>query len=176
MAIESGYHKRHLHVDLGEPRFEERPLSDQFLQQYIGGRGFGAKFVWDNLVAHDFKVDPLGPENLLVIAPGPLTGGYLPSSGKCSFVSISPATGVYGDSSMGGGLPTLPSGNLLPRLPRAHSQMLWGLLRETTKKNGLSGFWSRKLVTAGSIFGSAPLYLMFSTNSKPEASTALTGI
>jgi aldehyde:ferredoxin oxidoreductase len=58
--------------------------------------------VWDNLVAHDFKVDPLGPENLLVIAPGPLTGLYLPSSGKCSFISLSPSTGVYGDSSMGG--------------------------------------------------------------------------
>ncbi|HUS46962.1 MAG TPA: aldehyde ferredoxin oxidoreductase family protein, partial [Phycisphaerae bacterium] len=61
-----------------------------------------AKLVWDNLVAHDFKIDPLGPENLLVIAPGPLTGAYLPSSGKNSFVALSPATGIYGDSSMGG--------------------------------------------------------------------------
>ena len=54
------------------------------------------------MAKHGFKIDPLSPENLLVIAPGPLTGAYLPSSGKCSFVSISPATGVYGDSSMGG--------------------------------------------------------------------------
>jgi aldehyde:ferredoxin oxidoreductase len=45
---------------------------------------------------------PLGPENVLVVAPGPLTGTYVPSSGKTSFVSISPATGLYGDSSMGG--------------------------------------------------------------------------
>ncbi|MDQ1256526.1 MAG: aldehyde:ferredoxin oxidoreductase [Candidatus Hydrogenedentes bacterium] len=48
-------------------------------------------------------MDPLGPENLLAIAPGPLTGAYLPSSGKNSFVTISPATGLYGDSSIGGG-------------------------------------------------------------------------
>jgi aldehyde:ferredoxin oxidoreductase len=40
---------------------------------------------------------------MLVVAPGPLTGVYLPSSGKNSFAAISPATGLYGDSSMGGG-------------------------------------------------------------------------
>jgi len=104
MDIKSGYFKKYLHVDLTAGSCQRRPLADEFLEQYIGGRGFGAKLVWDNLVRHDFKIDPLGPENLLVIAPGPLTGAYLPSSGKCSFVAISPATGVYGDSSIGGGL------------------------------------------------------------------------
>ena len=102
MAIQSGYFKKHLRVDLTEGRCERLSLDDAFIEQYIGGRGFGAKLVWDNLVAHDFQVDPLGPENLVVIAPGPLTGTYLPSSGKNSFVSLSPATGVYGDSSIGG--------------------------------------------------------------------------
>jgi aldehyde:ferredoxin oxidoreductase len=102
MSIKSGYHKIHLLVNLGTGESVRTPLSDQFIEQYIGGRGFGAKLVWDNLRKHNFKLDPLGPENLLVIAPGPLTGTYLPSSGKCSFVSVSPATGVYGDSSMGG--------------------------------------------------------------------------
>jgi len=80
MSIKSGYFKQYLHVDLTK-----------------------GKLVWDNLKNHDFKIDPLGPENLLVVAPGPLTGVYLPSSGKNSFVAISPATGLYGDSSMGGG-------------------------------------------------------------------------
>ena len=102
MAIKSGYFKKHLAVDLTAGRGERLDLSDAFVEKYIGGRGFGAKLVWDNLVGHDFKIDPLGPENLLVIAPGPLTGTYLPSSGKNSFVAISPATGIYGDSSMGG--------------------------------------------------------------------------
>ena len=103
MTIPSGYHRRYLRVDLSRPLFETVDLDDDFLDSYIGGRGFGAKLVWDNLVEHDFKIDPLGPENLIVIAPGPLSGAYLPSSGKCSFVAISPATGIYGDSSMGGG-------------------------------------------------------------------------
>ena len=104
MSIESGYFKKHLKVDLSTGEIQKAPLADEFIAKYVGGRGFGAKLVWDNLVAHDFKVDPLGPDNLLVMAPGPLTGIYLPSSGKCSFMAISPATGGYGDSSIGGGL------------------------------------------------------------------------
>ena len=103
MSIKSGYFNKHLHVDLTKGTAEHRDLLDTFLEKYIGGRGFGAKLVWDNLKKHDFRVNPLGTENLLVIAPGPLTGVYLPSSGKTSFVAISPATGLYGDSSMGGG-------------------------------------------------------------------------
>jgi aldehyde:ferredoxin oxidoreductase len=104
VTVKSGYFKRNLHVDLSAGSCQRRPLADEFLVRYLGGRGFGAKLVWDHLLAHDFKLDPLGPENLLVIAPGPLTGAYLPSSGKCSFVAVSPATGVYGDSSIGGTL------------------------------------------------------------------------
>jgi aldehyde:ferredoxin oxidoreductase len=102
MSIRGGYFKKYLHVDLSSGATERRRLPDAFLEKYIGGRGFGAKLVWDNLKKHDFHIDPLGPENLVVIAPGPLTGVYLPSSGKLSFVGLSPATGLYGDSSIGG--------------------------------------------------------------------------
>ena len=102
MAVKSGYFRSRLHVDLSAGRAERIPLADEFLERFIGGRGFGAKIVWDALAAHGFSIDPLGPENTLAIAGGPLTGMYLPSSGKCSFVTVSPATGVYGDSSMGG--------------------------------------------------------------------------
>ena len=102
MSIKSGYFKKRLHVDLSAATCTWLDLPDEFIEQYVGGRGFGAKLVWDNLVAHDFKINPLGPENMMVVAPGPLTGTYLPASGKCSFIAISPATGVYGDSSLGG--------------------------------------------------------------------------
>lgn len=102
MSIKGGYFKKHLKVDLSSKKAERITLDDKFIEQYIGGRGFGAKLTWDNLKKHNFKINPLGPENLLVIAGGPLTGAYLPSSGKNSFISVSPATGLYGDSSMGG--------------------------------------------------------------------------
>lgn len=99
--IKGGYFWKILWVDLD--RNEAKPLEfdEAFAAKYIGGRGFGAKLVWDNLRQRG-TVDPLGPENLLAIAPGPLAGLYLPASGKTSFISISPETGIYGDSSMGG--------------------------------------------------------------------------
>jgi len=103
LSIKSGYYKKGLHVDLTAGTAGRWDIADEFLEKYIGGRGFGAKLVWDNLRKHAFKIDPLGPENLMVVAPGPLTGAYLPSSGKSSFIAISPATGLYGDSSIGGG-------------------------------------------------------------------------
>jgi aldehyde:ferredoxin oxidoreductase len=103
VSIKSGYFKKGLHIDLTKSIADSWDIPDSFIEKYIGGRGFGAKLVWENLKKHDFKIDPLGPENLMVVAPGPLTGIYLPSSGKNSFIAISPATGLYGDSSVGGG-------------------------------------------------------------------------
>jgi aldehyde:ferredoxin oxidoreductase len=103
VSIKGGYFKKGLHIDLTKGIADNWEIPDSFIEKYIGGRGFGAKLVWDNLVKHDFNIDPLGPENLMVLAPGPLTGAYLPSSGKNSFIAISPATGLYGDSSVGGG-------------------------------------------------------------------------
>ena len=97
-----GYFGKILHVDMTAGTSRTEPIDDVFIDKYIGGRGFAIKLLWDLLVQHDGPIDPLGPDNLLVVAPGPLTGVYLPSSGKNSFASISPATGMYGDSSMGG--------------------------------------------------------------------------
>jgi aldehyde:ferredoxin oxidoreductase len=100
-TLKGGYFQKVLYVDLTNGEVVKREYSDEFALKYIGGRGFGAKIVWDNLLKAK-KIDPLGPDNVIVIAPGPLSGLYLPASGKCSFVSISPLTGIYGDSSMGG--------------------------------------------------------------------------
>ena len=96
-----GYFGRILHVDMSGSSSRTEAIDDEFIETYIGGRGFAVKLLWDNFQKHN-QIDPLGPENMLVVAAGPLTGVYLPSSGKNSFASISPATGVFGDSSMGG--------------------------------------------------------------------------
>ena len=100
-TYKGGYLGGILQVDMTDGTSSVRELDEEFISEYIGGRGFAVKLIWDNLKEHG-KIDPLGPENLLVVAPGPLTGVYLPSSGKNSFAAISPATGIFGDSSMGG--------------------------------------------------------------------------
>jgi aldehyde:ferredoxin oxidoreductase len=102
MKISGGYFWKILVVDLSTGKTEAREFSEEFALKYIGGRGFGAKILFDLLKHHDFQLDPLSPENVIVISPGPLAGTYMPASGKTSFVSLSPATGIYGDSNMGG--------------------------------------------------------------------------
>jgi aldehyde:ferredoxin oxidoreductase len=98
--IKGGYFWKILWVDLDSEEATPLEFDDTFALKYIGGRGFGAKLLWDHL--QKGAIHSLGPENLLVISPGPLAGLYLPASGKTSFASISPETGIYGDSSMGG--------------------------------------------------------------------------
>ena len=96
-----GYFGKILHVDLSRGQSSIQELDQEFIDQFVGGRGFALRLIWDNLKKHG-RFDPLGEKNLLLVAPGPLTGVYMPSSGKNSFATISPATGIYGDSSMGG--------------------------------------------------------------------------
>ncbi len=66
--------------------------------KFIGGRGFGAKIVWEQTGKH---TDPLGPENVLVLAAGPLAGLPVPGP-RISICSLSPLTGIWGDSAVGG--------------------------------------------------------------------------
>jgi aldehyde:ferredoxin oxidoreductase len=99
MRPKGGYHKRILEVDLSSSKAVSRPVSDDYAMKYIGGRGYGARMTWDALRQ---GFDPRSPENVVSIAPGPLNGLLLPSAGKTSFSCISPATGIYADSNMGG--------------------------------------------------------------------------
>ena len=65
---------------------------------FLGGRGFAIKILWDTLKQ---GTDPLSPENKLIFATGPLTAIGLPNSGKLVVASKSPLTGGYGDGNMG---------------------------------------------------------------------------
>ena len=73
--IRGGYFQKVLYVDLSSGEIVKKTYGDEFALKYIGGRGFGAKIVWDNLLKAK-KIDPLGPDNVIVIAPGPLSGLY----------------------------------------------------------------------------------------------------
>jgi len=99
VKIEGGYFFNVTEVDCTTGTGARRPLDPEFVRTYVGGRGFAARLVADNFRP---GLSPLSPDNLIVIAPGPLTGLYLPASGKTSFAFLSPATGLYGDSNMGG--------------------------------------------------------------------------
>ncbi|MEM4876848.1 MAG: aldehyde ferredoxin oxidoreductase family protein, partial [Sulfolobales archaeon] len=93
-----GWSGRYLYVDLSNKKFHYVSLSEDVLTSFIGGRGLAIKLLWD---LNPVGVDPLSPENHLILAVGPLTGYPLPSSGKMVIASKSPLTGGYGDGNIG---------------------------------------------------------------------------
>lgn len=94
-----GYAGKVLDVDLGKEIVQEYPLDPVFAGEYMGGKGFGAKILFDQLPA---RCPPLSPENILVFAAGPLTGTFAPASGRFEVCTKSPATGLWLDSNCGG--------------------------------------------------------------------------
>jgi len=94
-----GYAGRILRVDLSNLSIRKEPLPDELVRLFLGGRGFVAKMLYDEVAP---GTEPFSPENRLIVATGPLTGHFLPASGKTHFGTKSPATGGYADSNMGG--------------------------------------------------------------------------
>jgi aldehyde:ferredoxin oxidoreductase len=74
-----GYKNRILRVDLSNHTLSEEPLSPSLIHDYIGGRGFGAKWLYDELKP---GIDPLGEENELIFVAGPLAGTNAQAFGK----------------------------------------------------------------------------------------------
>ncbi len=94
-----GWNGKMAQVNLTERKVEDIPLNEEFLTDYLGGRGLGVKFVYDLVKP---GVNPLSSENILVFAAGPLTGTTCPTSGRFATVSKSPLTGTIFDSNSGG--------------------------------------------------------------------------
>lgn len=94
-----GYAGNVLRINLSTNKMSKTPLKEELVEEYVGGRGFTAKILYDE---NPPNVHPFSPENIFIVAMGPLSGHMLPSSGKTHFATKSPATGGYGDSNMGG--------------------------------------------------------------------------
>ena len=94
-----GYAGRYLRVNLSTGEIQTCELEPAFAETWLGGNGFGAKILWDE-VGRD--VDPLSPENRLIIATGPICGTLMPNSSRTEVITKSPLTGIYGDANVGG--------------------------------------------------------------------------
>ncbi|MCF7936671.1 MAG: aldehyde ferredoxin oxidoreductase family protein [Synergistales bacterium] len=88
-----------LRVDLTAGKVTKEATRMDDAERYVGGRGLGTKYFCDEV---DPKVDPLGPENKLIFAGGPLTGTLSPSSGRFNVVTKGPLTGTIAASNSGG--------------------------------------------------------------------------
>jgi len=94
-----GYAGTLLRVDLSNGEIRKEPLPEDKVEEYIGGRGLVARFLWDEISP---DTEPFSEKNMFIAATGPLTGILLPGSCKTHFGSKSAATGGYADSNMGG--------------------------------------------------------------------------
>ncbi len=87
-----------LRINLSQKTFKKETYSEDFALKWVGGRGFAVKILWDELKP---GIDPLGPENKLIVALGPIAGIPAPNTGKTVVAAKSPITGGYGDGNLG---------------------------------------------------------------------------
>jgi len=98
-SVPSGYHGKILEVDLSSGRIDTVSLDPDLAADYLGGRGLGARIFYDRI---NPSCEPLGPENVLVVATSPLIGTNAPTAGRGHMVFKSPLTGSIGTSNCGG--------------------------------------------------------------------------
>ena len=98
--VKNGYTDHYLNIDLGKNLLSAQKLSLEFKDKFIGGRGYALKMIWDG-TSGETKYD--SPENILVMASGPLCGDpRFPGTGKFIVGTISPLTDTFIDSNIGG--------------------------------------------------------------------------
>ncbi len=95
----NGYTGNILRVNLSNEKISIESLDEIFCRRYIGGEGFVVYYLLKELKA---GIDPLGPENKLIFANGPLTGFAIPGTARNSVGAKSPLTGGFGEAEVGG--------------------------------------------------------------------------
>jgi aldehyde:ferredoxin oxidoreductase len=87
-----------LHVDLDIEKFWIEELPENVVKKLLGGRALASYLLYRYAPKN---VDPLSPENPLIIAPGALLGTGIPTISKTTVAFKSPLTGFLGRSSVG---------------------------------------------------------------------------
>ena len=99
MDYKGGYVGKILRVNLSENKITTEPLELETAQMFMGGRGLGSKIIFEEVAP---KTDPLGVENKIVFATGPLTGSRAPSCCRFVVVTKSPVTNTITMANAGG--------------------------------------------------------------------------
>jgi len=97
-----GWRGKILRVDLTTGNLQEENLDMKAARNYVGGRGLGIYYLNKEV---DPQCDPLSPENMLVMATGPLTGTSAPTAARYMVMTKGPLTGAITCSNSGGQLP-----------------------------------------------------------------------
>lgn len=101
--MQGGNLGRYLDVDLSLGTVAVKRTDPQDEELYVGGRGMGARMLYDNTPA---GLDPYDERMVLIFSVGPLTGTNAPQSNRFVVTTKSPLTGCIGDSHCGGNFAT----------------------------------------------------------------------
>jgi aldehyde:ferredoxin oxidoreductase len=180
---------RMLSIDLTTQSSEVVEIPGKIIRQYIGGRGLGAKLLYDRVPG---GADPLGSDNQLIFTAGPLSGTRFFYSSKANLTTKSPLTGIYLYSICSGilaqeirkaGFWAVAIGGIAPsptylmirdgQVEFKDAEPLWGMetaaaqlamLGDTSPKEAAVvgiGPAGEQLVRSAALFGSADLYRCF---------------
>ena len=98
-TLNSAYHGKLLRINLTTSKITTEDIPEEKLKKYLGGRGLGTKYLYDELKV---GTPALSPENKMFFAPGPIIGLSVPTASRFSLVSKSPLSNGVVSSSSGG--------------------------------------------------------------------------
>ena len=138
-----GWQGRILDIDLTRSRIVQKPLDPVAEERFLGGRGLNSKVLFDEIAP---AIDPLGPDNVLCLAPGLLTGTTLGLSSRLHVSTLSPYSGILGDGNAGGSFAYVMKragyDQIVIRGRAEHPVYLW-IDNETVELRDASDLWGK---------------------------------
>ena len=91
-------------IDLSRGKIEIVQTPDELVSSYLGGRGLNMAYLRHYLqqTGHPEQVDPLGPQNPMIVGAGMITGTIVPNAARFNVSARSPESLILGDSNCGG--------------------------------------------------------------------------
>jgi len=94
-----GYNGKRLVVDLTNMEIRSEEPDEVWYRKHLGGMGSVAYHLLSTVEA---QTDPLGPDNVLIMSTGVITGAPFSGSGRNAVGGKSPLTGGFGEADAGG--------------------------------------------------------------------------
>jgi len=86
-----GYAGTILHIDLSTSAIRKESLDLEIARKFIGGFGINQRLAYEHMSP---GVDPLSPENVIIIGAGCFGGTLTPGSSRCSATTKMPLNGA----------------------------------------------------------------------------------
>ena len=91
-----------LRIDLTNEKVTRDAIPREIKKKFVGGQGINNWLLWEHFLQVDPKIDPLSPDNVLIVGLGPLGGTTYGMGSKSKFTFKGPAYNMFADSVAGG--------------------------------------------------------------------------